>query len=143
MAEVQAQLDKARGLGFDIKYADMHMGFGWVIEGLAEEFNLWCQREGLINGDTISPSLPVEKTDGDPVEEFIASLEKAEPGQYLIVGHPGYDSEDLRSLDHKGYPGNEVARTRDWQRKIFMDKRVIEYCQNNNVLPVRFDQAVN
>ena len=45
MAELKAQLDKARELGFDIKYADMHMGFGWVIDGLDEKFNIWCQKK--------------------------------------------------------------------------------------------------
>ena len=100
-------------------------------------------KKGLINSDRISSRLPSVKIDGNLVEKLIANLEMAEPGRYLIIGHPGYDNEELRSLGHKGYPGEQVARSRDWQRKIFMDKRIIKYCQNNNVLPIRFDEIIN
>ncbi|MFW6271234.1 MAG: ChbG/HpnK family deacetylase, partial [Bacillota bacterium] len=41
MKELKAQLKKARELGFNIEYADMHMGFGQVVDGLGEEFFSW------------------------------------------------------------------------------------------------------
>lgn len=87
MEELQAQLDEARSLGFDIEYTDMHMGFHWILKELEEEFNSWCRKEGIINALNYRRSLPEVEVEGDPVEEFIARLEAAEPGQYVLVGH--------------------------------------------------------
>ncbi|KXA91985.1 hypothetical protein AKJ63_00110 [candidate division MSBL1 archaeon SCGC-AAA259D18] len=129
MEELQAQLDEARSLGFDIKYANMHMGFHWILKELEEEFNSWCRKEGIINALNYRRSLPEVEVEGDPIEEIIARLEAAEPGQYVLVGHPGYENEELRSLGHDGYPGEKVAKNRNWQRKYFMDDRIIEYCR--------------
>jgi len=37
--ELQAQLDRARALGFDVKYVDRHMGWSRAIEGIDETFD--------------------------------------------------------------------------------------------------------
>jgi predicted glycoside hydrolase/deacetylase ChbG (UPF0249 family) len=66
MAELQAQLDRARGLGFDIRYADQHMGFHWVVDGLDEAFDDWCEQKGMGNSRRYGQRLPPIDTEGCP-----------------------------------------------------------------------------
>jgi predicted glycoside hydrolase/deacetylase ChbG (UPF0249 family) len=149
MAELQAQLERARQLGFDVRYADTHMGFAWVVDGLREAIDAWCEREGILNAQRYGRRLPAAEAtadDVDPVEQFIARLEplvrRAAPsGQYLIVGHPAYDTPEMHQLEHEGWPGERVAVERDWQRRLFMDPRVVRYCAEAGVLPLRYDEA--
>jgi predicted glycoside hydrolase/deacetylase ChbG (UPF0249 family) len=141
MAELQAQLDRARVLGFDIRYADQHMMFHWVVDGLDEAFDDWCNREGIRNSRHYGQRLPQVDVEGDPVEQLIARLDAAPPGQYLIVGHPAYDNDEMRALGHDGYPGDVVAVEREWQRRIFTDPRIVEYCHEKGVMPIRYDEA--
>jgi hypothetical protein len=141
MAELQAQLDRARALGFDIRYADQHMMFHWVVGGLDEAFDEWCDREGICNSHHYGQRLPQVDAKGDPVAQLIARLEAAPPGQYLIVGHPAYDNDEMRALGHDGYPGDVVATEREWQRRMFMDPRVVEYCREKGIMPIRYDKA--
>lgn len=141
MEELQAQLDRLRKLGFDIRYADMHMGFGWVLDGLDEEFDRWCEQEHVLNSSNFSQRLPRVDAEGDPVEQLIAQLAAAEPGQYLIVGHPAYDNEEMRQLGHDGYPGDFIGPERDWQRRIFMDERILHACREHAVSAIRYDEA--
>jgi hypothetical protein len=142
LAELQAQLDRARALGFDVRYVDQHMAWGRAVEGLDEPYARWCEREGLRPHHLYHRALPRVPGEGDPVEQLIAALAAAEPGQYAIVGHPAYDNEEMRALGHPGYPGQQVAREREWQRRIFTDPRILRYCRENGVTSIRYDEAV-
>ncbi|MFL7809614.1 MAG: ChbG/HpnK family deacetylase [Anaerolineae bacterium] len=149
MAELRAQLQRARELGFEVRYADTHMGFAHIVDGLAEAIDAWCTREGIRNARHYGRRLPpldaaqaaATGSELDPVEQFIARLATAPPGQYLIVGHPAYDTPEMHELGHEGMPGDRVAVERDWQRRLFMDPRVVAYCRENGVLPIRYDEA--
>lgn len=141
MLELQAQLDRARALGFDIKYVDRHMMWERAFEGLEERFERWCEREGILNSERTHRFLPRVYFSLDPVERLIATLELAEPGQYIIVGHPAYDNDEMRALGHPGYPGWVVAAEREWQRRIYTDPRIIAYCREHGVTPIRYDEA--
>lgn len=141
LAEMQAQLDLVRSLGFSPVFADVHMGFTWVAAGLEEALDDWCARNGLLNAGRTYRPLPEVKTTGDPVERLIASLEAAAPGQYSLIGHPAYDDEEMRALGHSGYPGEAVAASRDWERLLFTDPRILRYCREQGVVPIRHDEA--
>ncbi len=142
MAELQAQLDRARALGFDIRYADQHMGFHWVTDGLDEAFDAWCARESLCCYRYYAYSLPKVGAAGDLVEQLMAQLDAAPAGQYLVIGHPAHDNEEMRALGHAGYPGSVVATEREWQRRMFTDPRILAYCQEKGVAPIRYDEAL-
>ena len=105
MLETQAQLDKAVRLGLDIKYAEMHMGYGWVVDGLNEAFDSWCREKGIINSIPMGKRLPETEHKGNPVEVLIERIKDAEPGYYALIGHPAYDNEEMRALGNDGYPG--------------------------------------
>jgi Uncharacterized protein conserved in bacteria len=141
-AELEAQLARLRGLGFDLKYADMHMGWGWVIPGFDARFDAWCTRHGLFHNRHRHRGLPeVAGESGDPVARFVARLTAAEPGQYAVVGHPAYDNEEMRALGHAGYPGEVVASGREWERRLFADPRVLDLWRSGRVEPLRYDEA--
>jgi hypothetical protein len=139
--ELQAQLDRARALGFDIKYIDRHMGWSRAVDGLDERFERWCEREGIFHNHDYHRALPRVDVGGDRVEQVIAALQAAEPGQYYLVGHPAYDNEEMRALGHKGFPGERVGSEREWERLMFMDPRIVRYCRENGVVPIRYDRA--
>ncbi len=140
--ELQAQLDKARAAGFDVRYADQHMGWSRGLDGVGERFERWCEREGLLNAQHYGQRLPRVDVEGDAVDHLIAALQAAAPGQYLTVGHPAYDNAEMRALGHDGYPGDVVGPERDGQRRMFMDSRILRFCQTHGVAPIRYDEAM-
>ncbi|SFJ80774.1 hypothetical protein SAMN02799624_06061 [Paenibacillus sp. UNC496MF] len=153
MAELQAQLDRLRGLGFAIGYADTHMVFEWALPAVAEPFDRWCEREGLRNYRRYGRPLPEDgpAEDGrapggdgaprDPAAELVARLEQAAPGQYLVVGHPGYDEPDMRRMGSADYPSARVVSDRIGERLQFTRPDVLACCERLGVTPIRYDEA--
>lgn len=143
-AELEAQLARLQGLGLDVRYADAHMGWTWVVEGLTEQFAAWCAVRGLCyhaRYEQRLPDPPAAVPTGDPVERLLARLDAALPGQYVLVAHPAYDNAYMRTLGHEGFPGETVAAEREWERLLFTDPRVLEYCRTHGVHPIRYDEA--
>lgn len=141
MAEIQAQLDLARERGLDVKYVDTHMGFGWIAD-MDERVARFAEREGLVYRPPGLSRLPDIGGDfADVVERLIARLEAAAPGTYLIVGHPCYDSDDVRRFHHAGMERGAEGRNRDRQRRMFMDPRIVEYASEHAVEPIRYSEV--
>lgn len=146
MAELQAQLDRLRGLGFAIAYADMHMMFEWALPEIAEPFDRWCAREGLRNfkrHGKVLPSLTAEdeRRLPDLPSRLVARLERADPGEYIVVGHPGYDDEEMRRMGADDYPSEKVVADRIEERLQFTRPDVIAYCRRSGVRSIRYDEA--
>lgn len=141
MTELQAQLDMGRKAGFSFVYADQHMGFGRAIDGFDEAFDQWCSTEGLLNYVHYHRRLPSVEHEGDPVERVIAQLDAAGSGQWAIVGHPAYDTEEMRETGNAHISGETIAKDRDWQRRWFTDARILTYCEKNDIVPIRYDEA--
>jgi chitin disaccharide deacetylase len=150
LVELQAQLDRARRLGFDIKYADLHMGTVQRVPGLAEQFDPWCRSQRIIDTRGIGAPLPFlpnfwnspgRKKQGDYVEQLITALKSALDGEYLIVGHTAYDDEETRKLGHDGYPGDSVAHNLNWERLGYADPRIVKFVKENGVQPIRYDET--
>jgi hypothetical protein len=78
----------------------------------------------------------------DPVQRLILQLKRAEPGQYFMIGHPAYDNAETRALGHPGYEGDIVATSREWERRIFCDERIVSFCRERNIRPIRHDEAM-
>ncbi|WP_165822366.1 ChbG/HpnK family deacetylase [Paenibacillus montanisoli] len=140
--EMKEQLDKLRATGFLISYADTHMVFEWAVPGLDAAIDEWCAKEGLLSYRPYSGSrLPQTEAAGDPVDRFVDALKQAQPGQYLIVGHPGYDDEETRGWGNRDYPGEKVAQDRHWERLMFTDSRALEAVRSGGVKLLRYDEA--
>lgn len=148
LIELQAQLDKARKLGFDIRYADLHMGTVQFVAGLPDKFGEWCRANRLIDTRRIGGrlSLPplspnTRKHPGDYVADVMNTLKAAPDGEYLIVGHLAYDDAEIRNLGHPGYPGDSVAHNLNWERRAYVDPRIIKFVKENGVQPIRYDET--
>lgn len=140
MAEIQAQLDLARSRGVDIRYIDCHMGFTWIGD-MADRVVGFAEREGLVHRPQGVRRLP--SVDGDfdnMVAELVARLSAAEPGTYIVVGHPCYDTEEVRDFCHPGITPGSEGPGRDWQRRMFMDQEVLDCCEANGVEPIRYTE---
>lgn len=139
IAELKAQLDIARSEGLKIKYIDEHMAFGWFhgLKPLLQEFS---KSEGLIYSPGGLSSLPrIEGKFSDPVDELLAKLDAAELGKtYILVAHPCYNDEEVQKMTYGDHLPGEIALERDWQRRMFMDKRVVEYFRENNIQPIAY-----
>ncbi|MFN0107770.1 MAG: ChbG/HpnK family deacetylase [Blastocatellia bacterium] len=148
LIELQAQLDKARKLGFDIRYADTHMGTVNVVPGLPEKFGEWCRQNRLIDTRRIGGRLNLPRTSpvdrkhpGDYVADVIAALKAAADGEYLIVGHLAFDDAEIRNLGHPGYPGASVAHNLNWERLAYVDPRIVKFVSENGAQPIRYDET--
>ncbi|MBK9316960.1 MAG: ChbG/HpnK family deacetylase [Acidobacteria bacterium] len=148
LIELQAQLDKARRLGFDIRYADLHMGTVQFVPGLPDKFGDWCRTNRLIDTRRIGGRLSLPRSSpidrrrpGDYVLDLISSLKAAADGEYLIVGHLAYDDAEIRNLGHPGYPGQAVAHNLNWERLAYVDPRILKFVRENGVAPVRYDET--
>jgi hypothetical protein len=143
MAEIQAQLDLARQYGLNIRFADCHMGFSRVIDGLDREIQNWCDRNGLIYKHGPIPRLPMVESEGTPITRLLNRLKATDPGVYYIhMGHPAYDTPEMRALGHFGYPGDAVAEEREWDRRAMMDPEVVNYFHRNQIIPVTMEEAL-
>jgi hypothetical protein len=148
LMELQAQLDRARELGFDIRYADLHMMTVQLVPGLPDKFGEWCRTNRLIDtrqiGSRLSlpPTSPLtRKHPGDYVADVINALKAAADGEYLIVGHLAYDDAEIRNLGHPGYPGESVAHNLNWERRAYVDERIVKFVREGSVLPIRYDET--
>jgi len=149
MAELQAQLDKLRRLGFDVAYCDTHMMFGWLFEGtddsrrLEQVMEQWAGTQGLIYTNSLKSVSWVKQPEGkdlDPVARLIAGLDTADSGTYVVVGHTAYNDPEMQALSLGD--GHSVASERDWERRLFCDPRIVEYCRKRGIEAVTYRDAV-
>ncbi|MBL8189678.1 MAG: ChbG/HpnK family deacetylase [Acidobacteria bacterium] len=148
LIELQAQLDKARKLGFDIRYADAHMGTVNIVPGLPDQFGEWCRKNRLIDTRRIGGRLNLPRTSpidrkhpGDYVADVINALKAAADGEYLIVGHLAFNDAEIRNLGHPGYPGESVAHNLNWERLAYVDPRIVKFVREAGVQPIRYDET--
>lgn len=148
LIELQAQLDKLRQLGFDIRYADLHMNTIQVVPELPDKFGEWCRKNKLIDTRKIGgrlalpPTSPISrKRPGDYVADVMNALKTASEGEYLIVGHLAYNDAEIQNLGHPGYPGTSVAHNLNWERLAYVDSRIVKFVKEGGALPIRYDET--
>jgi len=139
LAEVTAQIERLRDVGFDPDYADTHMLIEPASEWFAEAFDDLCDREDLINWWGVPP-LPGTEGIGSGPEWLLEQLDGVDPGTYLVVGHPAYDDEEMAEIWLPGGEPGTIASERDAQRRMFTDERVLEYVEQAGVEPIRYDE---
>lgn len=129
LAEIAAQIAKARQAGLTLSYIDEHMGVSWPWPELRAGIAALAAREGLRDVYAI-PHLP---NAGTP-DNFFQALDQAAPGVYVYVTHPGWDADDMRRFDGTG----EVARWRDADRRLLTDPTLPAALAARDVQVVRY-----
>ena len=142
-AEVRAQLAKARAHGVNVAYLDEHMGVSWI-NGLGAWLPDFCQREGLVYNRGLWESgrlqrLPRSEA-ANQVESVLSSLDAAALGTYLLVGHPVYKTDEILQAHLPGQAPGIEAESRDWQRRMFMERAVLDYVREHNVEPIKYTE---
>ena len=137
--ELRAQIELARKHLPRISHVSAHMGAATatpelreITEKLAKEFELGMESglrmegvrgAGRWSGSTRSPE---EKEAG-----LAELLEKLEPGDWLIVEHPGLDTSEMRNIGHKGY--ENVAADRAGVTRAFLSPKVKEVIERRKI----------
>lgn len=142
--ELRAQLDLALRKGLDISYVDYHMGaamgtleFQEIVEKLAAEYGIGVSRyfgeiglSGVYNAD---PDKKVEKA-----VELIEGI--SEPGRYLLVVHPGWDTPEMAAmtdLNETGLP--YMSKHRHAEAHMLCDPRFLEAIEKKGIRLVGYD----
>ncbi|HEX8236572.1 MAG TPA: ChbG/HpnK family deacetylase [Abditibacteriaceae bacterium] len=141
MAEIEAQLRRARAADLQVSYIDEHMGVSWI-GGLRERIRVFAQREGLVDAVSVQGLPPVQTASTNLVERWQAQLQNVEPGAYVLVTHPGRDEADMRQMFMQGVPPGAIARERDAERQALCDPAFKQICRDNAVQLVRYTDVV-
>jgi hypothetical protein len=143
MIEVTAQFERLQSLGFTIKYLDTHMGVGKVA-GLSARLAAFAEQNGLIDGNAFLDNGTIERIPGWPgpgehpgteLADHLASIEK---GTYLLVGHPGFKTDEMEELRLPGRRSGGVLLSRNRERRMFADIEIVDYCENVGIELVKY-----
>lgn len=113
-AELVAQLARLRGLGLDVRYVDEHMCFRWQVPEARAVIAELCQREGLIDADTLGTGLH------RGAATLPEAVRTAADGTWVVVGHPCYDDAEMRGIRLVGRPEVDIGQQRDGERRMFL-----------------------
>lgn len=137
-AEMKAQLVRLRDAGFEVTYADAHMLPERHSDWFGDELADFCLREGLIDGTDID-FLPGHGFEVDP-DWLLERLDDVESGTHLLVGHPAYNDEETAEI-YGGQDRGDVGPTRETQRRMFTDKRVLARVMDGDIRVIRYDET--
>ena len=150
LAEIEAQLAKARGAGLNVEYLDQHMCFGWVhepghpehrFEAVLQDF---ARREGLryfatestpegqfmtVNGQRLQPLRPA-----GPAALTAAA---AAGGAWLWVAHPAVRETEIEQAIHAGQTPGQVAAGRDAEWQTLSNPQLAKTCRVLEIEAVR------
>ena len=113
--ELRAQIEMAkRHLGTRITHVSSHMAaaratpeFRALTERLAKEYGLGSEDPSLKSAGSFgNNSSSLEQRE----KLLIDLIEKLQPGQWLIVEHPAFDTPETRAIGHKGYENVSADR---------------------------------
>jgi hypothetical protein len=137
VAEVRAQLHKARAAGMRIDYIDEHMGVGWV-RGLRQEIIQLADREGLRFKESL-PSLRIELLPFEGrLQRLEAALATAQPGAYVMVTHPMFDDADARAMLEGVRDKQRFLDERESDRKFWIEPAFADVLRANDAVATRF-----
>jgi chitin disaccharide deacetylase len=127
--ELRAQIELAlRHLGKRVSHVSSHMfaaranpELQALTERLAQEYGLRLEDAGVkFAGGFGNSSFSAEQRE----KALVELLEKLQPGQWLLLEHPAFDTPEMRSIGHKGY--ENVAADRAAVTQAFTSARVKE-----------------
>ncbi|MGE5609069.1 MAG: polysaccharide deacetylase family protein [Bacillota bacterium] len=140
-SELRAQIELAKKHIKNITHLSVHMGTATaspalrqLTQRLAEEYKL----PEVIAGARYAGFSG--KTAAEKEASLLATLEKLQPGVYIMVEHPGFDTPDMRSLGHKGYW--DVASDRDAVTRTFTSEKAKQVIKDRKIRVVSYGDVI-
>jgi predicted glycoside hydrolase/deacetylase ChbG (UPF0249 family) len=132
--ELRAQIELSMKYVTQISHLSNHMGFTSLdpklkalVEKLAKEYKLGTETNNLQRfpgwGRDVKPE--------ERIDKFCENLEKLTPGKYLFVEHPARDTDEMKTVGHKGY--ENVGLDREWVTRVFTSEKVKQTIQNKGI----------
>jgi predicted glycoside hydrolase/deacetylase ChbG (UPF0249 family) len=144
IAEVRAQITKARSLRIPIRYLDTHMVFNWL-PGMQDRLDALGREEGLVVDAPMSrtPGLPsAGAASGSLAADFFHRVEAAlstEGGAFPVVFHPSrLDADSRRMIRQAGEDRDAVGRARAAETDFLTDPSTREWLEARHVRIVRY-----
>ncbi|MCM8785693.1 MAG: ChbG/HpnK family deacetylase [Candidatus Omnitrophica bacterium] len=132
--EIEAQLEYLEGIGFKISYLDIHMGIEWVNN--IEEFILeLCKKKKIIFIDKRYKKIPYHNFNFD---KFLSNLENLKSGEYLLITHPVFYTEEISSYSTYWENGDAIIEKRKFDLMILTDDRVKKMIERKKIKLERF-----
>ena len=141
--EVTAQYEKLISLGFKLSYLDEHMSIG-NIAGIADVLTDFAKAHELVydrtlrNAQVISPLVGWQGPGPHPGTELADHLSSIPAGTYLVVGHPGFKSDEMQLLRHDAGDDYDALQERNRQRRMFADIEIVDYCDTAPVKLLKY-----
>lgn len=138
VAEVEAQLAKGRAAGLTFHYLDEHMGVGWI-DGLRDELQALCRREGLLyHGDI--PYLPNGQT--QDVSSLLHAIRRHAITPHVVVAHPGSDDDPvMREFTLGTIPAGQILEERAQDRRVLTDPLIIAAARSGEIRSLTYLEA--
>lgn len=131
--ELRGQIEMARKHIPRISHLSAHMGtptatpqLKAIVGKLAEEYHLRLENSELKSARGFGGKTPVERE-----AALLSLVEKLEPGRWLLVEHPGFDTPEMRGLGHLGY--YDVASDREGVTRAFTSDKVKALIQKRGI----------
>ena len=140
ITEYRYQLERARNLGFNIKYMDSHMFPELFVPGLEDAMSTMIEKEGLVDHryfNRIFPGSDLMNQDKALFEQTLQYMD----GQYLFLMHPARYSEEMCAAGNETISGQAVAKARELDYRFVTDPRNKELCEKYHVNLLRYDEA--
>jgi predicted glycoside hydrolase/deacetylase ChbG (UPF0249 family) len=133
--ELRSQIETLKRHIPRLSHASAHMGAATgtpearaITEKLCKEFGLRLEAKGAKGVRNWSGS---QKTPEQKESDLVTAIEKLEAGTWLIVEHPGLDTDEMRAMGHKGY--ENVAADRAGVTRAFTSDRVKKAIQDRGI----------
>lgn len=105
--ELRAQIETLKKHLPRTRHASCHMGAAVaspearsITEKLCKEFGLRLDAKGAKGVPNWSGS---QKTPKEKEAGLVAAIDQLEPGTWIIVEHPGVDTDEMKAMGHRGY----------------------------------------
>ena len=142
--ELRAQIELALRQVPQVSHLSNHMGFtgldpklNELVEKLAKEYKLGTENNNLKYFSGWGRDAKPEER----IEKFCENLEKLEPGSYLFVEHPAKDTDEMKTVGHKGY--ENVGLDREWVTRVFTSEKVKETIKKKGIQLISYADLRN
>ncbi|MGF1635646.1 MAG: polysaccharide deacetylase family protein [Cyclobacteriaceae bacterium] len=106
-----------------------------MVKKLAKEYRLDIDPDDF--GVKRAPGFGGSKTTFEEKEaNFISMLDGLEPGIYMFVDHPGYDTPEMQSVSHVGY--GHVAADREGVTKAFTSSKIKKAIEDKGIILISY-----